>query len=79
MINEEFKPWDIKSLRLSLGGEDDGIGWIDIRIVDDEYFCMTIERVSHGAENNLELTLNNIDMDVARRLRDFLNYAISRL
>lgn len=70
----EGKPWDIKSLKLCLGGEGDEKGFITFEIFSDEQFA-----IYEGSTqlDDSKWFVENIDLDAARRLRDFLNYALN--
>ena len=73
MTVENGKPWDVKSLTLSLGGADDENGFITFEVFDDNVFNI-YEGSKLGEEH--EWFYEEIDIDAARRLRDFLNFAV---
>ena len=68
--NDDEKPWDVKELRLCLDG--DGDSWVKIDIFNDDSFNI---KVYSGGEE--EWWRENINLDAARRLRDFLIYALA--
>lgn len=67
------KPWDIKILKLSLGGEDDEKGFITFRIFDDKHF-----EIYEGDDvlRESKWFYEEIDLNAAYRIRDFLIYAL---
>lgn len=67
------KPWDIKLLKLCLGGDGDEKGFVTFEIFSDEHFAMY---EGDGSSDDPKWFVENIDLDAARRLRDFLNYAL---
>ena len=71
---EDGKPWDIKELTLSLGGIDDENGFIRFSVFNDEYFSIH----DGDSDHDCAWAYHDIDMDAARRLRDFLNYAVPK-
>lgn len=71
---QDGKPWDSKRLHLSLGGIDDENGYLTFEIFDDTRFS-----IYDGPEPvESEWFREEIDIDAARRLRDFLNYAVPK-
>ncbi len=72
---EDVKPWDIKTLKLSLGGEMDCNGFITFEIFSDERF--SIYEGDDPRRQDLKWFVEEIDIEAARRLRDFLIYAVS--
>ncbi len=68
---EDDKPWDVKTLKLSLGGESDSKGWITFQVFNDNSF-----NIYEGNPLNAAWHFEDIDMSAAKRLRDFLNYAV---
>jgi hypothetical protein len=64
-------PWDIKTLKLSLGGICDENGFVTFEIFDDDRFC-----IYAGNMDSPKWFCEDIDIEAARRLRDFLNYAV---
>lgn len=70
---DENKPWDIKKLVLSLGGESDENGFITFEIFNDDTF-----NIFEGDGNSFDYKwfYEDIDIRAAARLRDFLNYAV---
>ena len=69
----EEKPWDVKELRLYLGGEKGDSDFITFTVFDDNSFNMC-----EGDPANAKWFYEDIDVDAAKRLRDFLNYAIPK-
>jgi hypothetical protein len=69
----ENKPWDVKTLCLSLGGPDDARGFLRFEIFDDCSF--SIYEGEEGRANG-GWRREGIDIEAARRLRDFLNFAV---
>lgn len=72
--DREEKPWGIKTLNLSLGGMGDEKGFITFEIFNDDYFSM-YEGSDPGSES-MKWFYEGIDLEAARILRDFLNYAV---
>jgi len=68
-------PWDIKQLKLSMGGIDDEKGFIRFEIFNDDTF-----NIYQGdrSEDGDEWFYEEINIEAARRLRDFLNYAVPK-
>ena len=71
-LEDDNMPWDVKTLKLSLGGELDRKGWITFQVFNDNNF--NIYEGDEGSENGWHF--EDIDMSAAKRLRDFLNYAV---
>lgn len=67
-IEQEEAAWDSKSLYLSFGGEK---GAIRFEIIGDDNFL-----IYEDAGVGHEWFYEDIDIDAARRLRDFLIYAV---
>lgn len=87
--DENDMPWDVKTVKIELGGHGDE--WLEVEVFDDKQFRITFKNVdifglNDGlteeemrkltAEEMREITVEEMHMDVARRLRDFLNYAV---
>lgn len=70
--DDEGVPWDIKRLVLSLGGYEDWKGFITFEVFNDKEFNI-FDGDGHGEG---KWSYEEIEMDAARRLRDFLNYAV---
>lgn len=76
----EDKPWDIKTVKISLGGESDGNGWLEVEVFNDN----TLRIMFSGAdmrwdtEDRSDCTVEEMPLLVARKLRDFLNYAVPK-
>ena len=70
----EFKspPWDVKNIRIETG--DDSDAWLVAEVFSDEEFSISF-KPGRRAPATDEITWE-MNMDVARRLRDFLNYAV---
>lgn len=66
-------PWDVKTVKIELG--DHGDEWLEVEVFSDKQFRITIKNVEMRGLDG-ELTVEEMHMDVARRLRDFLNYAV---
>ncbi len=75
--NEDDLPWDIKTLKLSLGGQDDEKGFIVFELFNDEFFSIRDGNNNNG--NGAEWAFDDINIEAARRLRDFLIYAIPEI
>jgi hypothetical protein len=73
-MSEECLPWDVKILKLSLGGESDEYGFITFEVFDDNNFSI---REGDG-DGDTEWFYEEINIEAARRLRDFLNYAVPK-
>ena len=71
-ILTDEKPWDIKRLILSLGGENDENGFIKFEVFDDAHFSIYEGNGSQDPKWSYE----GIDLEAAKRLRDFLIYAL---
>ena len=71
-MKDEDLPWDVKKLELYLGGEDD-TRFIKFVVFDDKTFNMYEGGL--GDDYN-GWFYEDIDLSAARRLRDFLNYAV---
>ena len=41
MVKNNGKPWDVKTVNISLGGEADENGWLEAEVFDDETFRIT--------------------------------------
>ena len=72
-MNDERLPWDIKELRLSLGGDADENGFITFQVLDDDR--LNIYEGTYPADEP-SWYYEEINIEAARRLRDFLNYAV---
>lgn len=68
------KPWDIKRLALSLGGEDDEHGFITFEVFDNK--TLNIYEGTSDDSAQPKWFYEDIDLRAARLLRDFLNYAV---
>ena len=75
---EDFKPWDVKVVRISLGGEDDADGWLEAEVFDDKELRISFNGANIGdcQIGVTSATVEEMSIDVARRLRDFLTYAV---
>ena len=71
--NKEELPWDVKTLDLSLGGPDDENGFVKFRVFNDERFSI---HVNENSDRECDWSCEDIHLDAARRLRNFLNWAI---
>ena len=81
MSNVDNKPWDKKEIKISLGGESDSNGWLICEIFSDSEFLISFTGADFRFEDGqvtdkTDFTVEEMDLDVARRLRDFLIYAI---
>ena len=65
--------WDIKTIKISLGGEDDENGFIDVEMFNDHGVGIYKNRTEDG---NAEVFIEEISTDAAKRIRDFLIYAL---
>lgn len=71
--DESDMPWDVKRITINLGGEDDAM--LEVEIFCERQFGIRFTSIEHsGTFENFEV--EEMHMDVARRLRDFLNYAV---
>jgi len=72
------KPWDVKIVRISLGGKFDKNGFLEVEIFDDDSFRITFidADMKSDTEDESDCTVEGMSLSVARRLRDFLNYAV---
>lgn len=68
-------PWDIRKLKISLGGPADSNGWIEAEIFDNDEFSLRFRGVDFKSDDD-GMVLESMSSDIARRLRDFLNYAL---
>ena len=73
-IDDDEKPWDVKTLKLSLGGEYDSKGWITFEVFNDDKFGI----YEGDPRGESDWHYDEIDISAARRLRDFLNYPKSQ-
>ena len=71
-LNDDF-PWDVKVVRIDLGGDDDEC--IKAEVFCDRAFSITLNNIDVLCSKN-EIAIEGMHIDVARRLRDFLNYAV---
>jgi hypothetical protein len=71
-MKDKFKSWDVKKLNLCLGGvyEDD---WIKVEIFNDDSFNMYCNQTHDG---NCEWAFEDASIEAAKKLRDFLIYAL---
>jgi len=69
---DENKPWDIKTIKVSLGGEDDVNGFVVFQIFEYREGAKLIIK----SNDDEDCFFGEIPMDAAIRLRDFLNYAV---
>jgi hypothetical protein len=77
-MESENKPWDVRGIQISLGGEDDEIGFLEAELFDDRFRISFRNANLTGCPRGVDsVTLEEMDIDVAKRLRDFLNYAVS--
>jgi hypothetical protein len=77
-LTNEAPPWDIKTINISLGGEEDENGFMNIEVFNDEHFHIAFRNanVCYSETNQNDFLVENMSLSVAKRLRDFLNYAI---
>ena len=66
-------PWDVKRVNIDLGGDDDE--YIEAMVFCDRAFSIAIRKIDVLRREN-EITVDGMHIDVARRLRDFFNYAV---
>ena len=71
-LEDDF-PWDVKEVRIYLRGNDDEC--IKAEVVCDKAFSITLNNIDVLRSGN-EIAIEGMHIDVARRLRDFLNYAV---
>lgn len=68
------KPWDIKTLILSVDNDEGIDDFITFQVFSDEYFF-----IYEGDQSGIvepKWCFEELDLDAARRLRDFLVYAV---
>ena len=65
--------WDIKSIKISLGGLDDANGFVKAEIFDDMYLGIY---KNPNSEGGCDAFIESIPIDAAKRIRDFLIYAL---
>lgn len=78
MINPEAfdyndLPWDVKVVKIELGGHEGR--WIDFEVFGDKLFRISFANVEMFTGDG-NISTGEMHMEVARRLRDFLNYAV---
>lgn len=68
----------VKTVKISLGGEADESGWLEAEVFDDETFRITFRGAAMrwDTEGRSDCTVEEMPLSIARRLRDFLNYAV---
>ena len=72
-------PWDVKSVKISLGGDCDCDGWITLTVFDDSFLTIDFDGVDwHQGESSDNKTLDEVPLSVGIRIRDLLNYALPR-
>ena len=78
MVKDDGKPWDVKTVKISLGGEADENGWLEAEVFDDETFRITFRGADMrwDTEDRSDCTVEEMPLSIARRLRDFLNYPV---
>lgn len=67
------KVWDIKDINISLGSNCDKNGFLKLEIFNDQSFGIYFNQ-DHTGE--CEFFLESMHLNVAKKIRDFLNYAI---
>ena len=72
-FDDDGFPWDVKRVNIDLGGDDDE--YIEAMVFCDRAFSIAIRKIDVLRSEN-EITVDGMHIDVARRLRDFLNYAV---
>lgn len=65
--------WDIKQASISLGGPSDLKGFMKVEIFNDSEFAIYFNEKTTG---ECDFFVDGIHLNAARRLRDFLNYAV---
>lgn len=73
-MSDECLPWDVKKLKLSLGGISDEYGFITFEVFDDDEFNI----YEGDGSGDGDWFYENINIEAAKRLRDFLNYAVPK-
>ena len=79
MCDEDMEPWDVKRLTISLGGEEyeiDSKGFLTFEVFSDDTFNI-YEGDQATSHKDPKWFAENVDMSAARRIRDFLNYAVA--
>ena len=68
-------PWDAKEITIMLSEEN---GLLEAEVFDSETFRISFRDVpmSGCPVGVTSVTVDDMSIDVARRLRDFLNYAV---
>ena len=64
-------PWDLKTVKIELGDHCDR--WLFASVFNDSEFS-----ISFRQSDDEEFQVDEMHLDVARRLRDFLNYAVPK-
>lgn len=69
------KPWDVKKIDIFIGVTDLGTErWINLELFDDDHLNITIKDPFKTGKRGK--VVEHISLDAAKRLRDFLIYAI---
>lgn len=66
--------WDIKNIKISLGGVDDEKGFLDVELFNKDSLGIYKNRDHNG---EADLFIEDISIDAAKRVRDFLIYALA--
>jgi len=77
MCDKDMGPWDVKRLTISFGGEEyeiDSKGFLTFEVFSDDTLNIYGDQATPHREP--KWFAENIDMSTARRIRDFLNYAV---
>jgi hypothetical protein len=72
--DDDARPWDIKRLVLSLGGFDDERGFLTFEVFNDNWLGI----YEGDSTAKAPWFREQIPIEAARRLRDFLNYAVPK-
>jgi hypothetical protein len=74
---KEYHPWDVREVKISLGGEYDDNGFLSAEVFSPQdesiHWSLYLNKQRDGSS---EFTLESMDIRSAISLRDFLIYAL---
>ena len=74
---EEYHPWDIREVRISLGGGSDDNGFLSAEVFSPQdehiHWGLYLNKLSDGS---CDFSIESMDIRSAISLRDFLIYAL---
>ena len=79
-LPDDGRIWDVKKVEIELG--DDGDEWLSVEVFGDTGFSLLfsgIETALADRDGQISTGVEGMHIDVARRLRDFLNYAVPEI